>query len=392
MNIRPSVPAQTPSIQSKLPTVGTTIFSVVTARAQALQAINLAQGFPDFTLDPELTEGVAQAISEGHNQYAPTSGYMPLRRWISDAIFEAYEYRYDPDHEITITCGATEALYVAITTVVQPGDEVIVFDPCYDSYVPAIEVNGGIPVFVPLRYPDYRIDWELVKKLINRRTRAIIINTPHNPCGTILTTADLQILSDITKNNNIFIVSDEVYEHIIFDGVPHASIARFPELAARSFKVGSFGKSLHATGWKVGYCAAPLLMSNEFRKVHQYVTFSISTPFQVAIANYLAQKNDAFQRLSTLFQEKRDFFANLMQKSRFQPLPSFGSYFQLYSYKAIADIPDTEFADMLIVEHGVAAIPISVLYVKKTDNRILRFCFAKRNETLELAAERLCEV
>lgn len=384
--------AQTPRIQSKLPTVGTTIFTVMSARAAEKKAINLSQGFPDFNLDPLLRELVAEAIYDGFNQYAPMAGYLPLREFLSNDINESYGLRYEPETEITITSGATEALFAAITTVIQQGDEVIVFDPCYDSYVPAIEVNGGIPVFVPLRYPDYGIDWELVKKLVNRRTRAIIINSPHNPCGTTLSSADMQVLNDITKNNNIFIISDEVYEHIVFDGITHQSIALYPELAARSFKIGSFGKSLHVTGWKVGYCVAPAAMMAEFRKVHQYVTFCTSAPFQVAIHRYITQNPDCFKELSRFYQAKRDAFRAMMESSRFEPLNCSGSYFQLYSYKKIADISDTDFVNMLIDEHGVAGIPISVLFSKKTDNRVIRFCFAKRPETLELAAERLCEV
>jgi methionine aminotransferase len=378
-----------PAIQTKLPTVSTTIFTVISEKNQLHNAINLSQGFPDFDCDPLLSELVAKYVVEGYNQYAPMAGIPQLREVISKYTAALYGAYYNPDTEITITSGATEALFAAITSIVKPEDEVIIFDPCYDSYVPAIELNGAIPVYIPLQYPDYSIDWGFVKKLINRNTRAIIINTPHNPCGKVLTESDMRALVDITKNNNIIVISDEVYEFIIFDGVQHQSVCMYPELAARSFKIGSFGKSLHTTGWKVGYCLAPSSLTTEFRKIHQYLTFSTATPIQLGIADYLERYPQKLNEVKALYQAKRDMFLDFMKGSRFTPIASQGTYFQLFSYKSITNVPDTEFVNRLIENFGVSAIPISVLRNNKKDDNVLRFCFAKKKETLGAAAQKL---
>ena len=374
------------AIESKLQSVGTSIFSVMSALATAKGAINLSQGFPDFPMDPSLLALVNEAMQKGHNQYAPAPGLLSLRTQIADLVQVCYDATVDPESEVTVTSGGTEALFCAIAATVREGDEVIVFEPCYDSYVPVIELFGGVPIYVALDFPDYKINWEGVKKRVNSRTKMIILNTPHNPTGTTLSADDFQELAKIVQGNRIFILSDEVYEHIIFDGEQHQSILRHPLLSKRSFVVSSFGKTFHATGWKVGYCVAPEHLMKEFRKIHQFVTFSTSTPFQHAIAQYM-QDRSHIHNLSKVYEAKRDYFLKLMAQSRFEPLPSRGTYFQLMRYNAISDKSDRAFAEWLTSEKGVAAIPVSVFYHSGEDNKVLRFCFAKENATLEKAAE-----
>jgi methionine aminotransferase len=375
-------------VESRLPGVGTTIFTVMSRLAAETGAINLSQGFPDFDPDPELIEEVARQMRAGWNQYAPMPGAMPLRAAIASMYETSYGRRYDPETEITVTSGATEAIFSAISALVHPGDEVIVFEPCYDSYVPAITLNGGTPVFIPLRFPAYDIDWQAVRDAITPRTRLLLINTPHNPRGAILTADDVRELAAAIDGTNVVVLADEVYQHIVFDGRRHESLARNDALAARSIVVGSFGKTYHATGWKVGYAVAPAALSAELRKVHQFVTFSTSTPVQHAIAAFLAEGR-GLAGLAGFFQAKRDLFLRLMQGSRFAPLVSRGSYFQLMDYSAISDEEDAAFALRLTQEHGVASIPTSPFLYRERAPRVLRFCFAKRDETLELAAERL---
>lgn len=379
------------TLTSKLPQVGTTIFSVMSALAAEKNAINLSQGFPDFSCDAELLEMVNRAMMRGMNQYAPMMGVPALREGIANLIQAKYGATYHPDTEITVTSGATEALFCAIMSVIREGDEVIVIEPAYDSYLPAIQLAGGTPVCVALEYPTYRVNWDSVKRLINGRTRMIIINTPNNPTGSILREEDILQLEKLISTNNICVLSDEVYEHIIFDREPHESISRYPNLREKSFIISSFGKTLHVTGWKIGYCVAPEYMMKEFRKIHQFVNFSSSTPFQVGIAEYI-HKIDKINALSSFYQQKRDYFLELMKPTRFKPLQTSGTYFQLMSYEDISQEKDTDFAIRLTQEFGVATIPVSVFYRKGEDNKVVRFCFAKENTTLERAAERLMRV
>jgi methionine transaminase len=375
-------------LPSRLPSVGTTIFTVMSRLAAERGAINLSQGFPDFDCDPALIEAVASHMRAGRNQYAPMQGVLPLREAIA-GMFEALRgRRYDPDTEVTVTSGGTEALFDAIAAVLHPGDEAIVLEPCYDSYAPAIRLNGGTPVFVPLTWPDYAVDWDRVEAAISPRTRVLMLNSPHNPSGAVLQPPDIERLRRLVEATPIVIVSDEVYEHIIFDGVRHESMARYPDLASRSVIVGSFGKTYHVTGWKVGYAVAPVPLMTEFRKVHQFVTFATSTPVQHALADFLAPRR-GLAELAPFYQAKRDLFLRLMEGSRFRPLACRGSYFQLMDYSAITSAEDTAFAIRLTEEHGVAAIPTSPFLSGSTAPRVLRFCFAKRDETLEAAAERL---
>ncbi len=376
------------NIKSKLPKTGTTIFSVMSALANEHHAINLAQGFPDFSCSPKLIDLVHHYMKKGFNQYAPMQGVMGLREKIAIKTQELYSAVYNPETEITITPGGTHALYAAISAFISEGDEVVVIEPCYDSYVPAIQINGGRAVFTELKYPDYKVDWNEVKKLINYKTKMIIINTPHNPSGTTLNAQDMMKLEKMLKNTEIIVLSDEVYEHIIFDGLEHQSVARFPGLAERSIIVSSFGKTYHTTGWKMGYVLAPENLTAEFRKVHQFICFSANTPVQYAIADYMNDK-EAYIQLSSFYQEKRDYFQKLMKGSKFKILPCEGSYFQLLGYQKITQEKDTEFAERLTKEFKVASIPTSVFYHKRTDNHVLRFCFAKENDTLEKAAEKL---
>ena len=372
---------------SKLPAVGTTIFTVMSRLAAECGAINLSQGFPDFDPDPALVDAVARHMRDGQNQYAPMQGVAVLRQAVARKFAEFYGASYDPETEITVTSGGTEALFDAVAAVVRPGDEVVVIEPCYDSYVPAIELNGGIPVVARMRLDDFSIDWDDVRKAIGTRTRLLIINSPHNPSGATLTEDDIGQLRSIVDGTRVLILSDEVYEHIIFDGVRHESMARYPDLARRSFIVGSFGKTFHTTGWKVGYCAAPAPLSNEFRKVHQFVTFATHTPTQHALAEFV--QPNMLAALGPFYQAKRDRFLELTAGSRFRPLACRGSYFQLMDYSQISDETDVEFATRLTREHGVASIPLTPFLYRQKAPRIVRFCFAKKMETLERAAERL---
>lgn len=378
-------------IRSKLPSVGTTIFTVMSALANEYKAINLSQGFPNFECSPELVKLVNQYMEKGHNQYAPMQGIMPLRETIAEKMQDIYGVVYHPEKEINITAGGTEAIYSAITAMVHDGDEVIVFEPAYDCYVPAIELCGGIPVYISLNAPDYKIDWQEVKKRVSQRTKMIMINTPHNPTGTILTEEDMKMLENITQDTDIIILSDEVYEHIIFDGLKHQSVCRFPKLIERSFIVFSFGKTYHTTGWKLGYVLAPEKLMAEFRRVHQFVVFCVNTPLQYALADYMKNK-DAYMQLSSFYQEKRDYFIKLIKNSKFKLKPASGSYFQLLDYSVITDEKDTDYAIRMTKEKGVASVPTSVFYHDPVDSKLLRFCFAKTNETLEKAAEKLCKI
>jgi methionine aminotransferase len=382
---------QTFRLASKLPNAGTTIFTVMSKLATDLGAINLSQGFPDFDCDPALIDAVARHMREGRNQYAPMQGVPALRQAIAAKYELFHARRYDADTEVTVTSGGTEAIFDAVTAVCGPGDEAIVLEPCYDCYVPAIELSGATPVIISLTLPDYRIDWDALRAAVTPRTRLLIINTPHNPTGAILTRADIDHLKALVAGTDILIVSDEVYEHLIFDEAQHESMARHPELAERSFIIGSFGKTYHVTGWKAGYAVAPAALSAEFRKVHQFVTFSTSTPMQYALADMMAAP-ERLRDLGPFYQDKRDLFLRLMDRSRFRPLPCGGSYFQLMDYSAITDEADADFAIRLTQEFGVASIPTSPFLYRSAAPKVLRFCFAKKEETLEQAAERLRRV
>ncbi|HTH81422.1 MAG TPA: methionine aminotransferase [Mucilaginibacter sp.] len=378
------------SIISKLPQVGTTIFTTMSALAAEVGAINLSQGFPDYDCSPELIELVNKAMKDGHNQYAPMAGVMALREQIAYKTEKLYGAKYDPDTEITITAGGTQAIFTIISTVIHPNDEVIIFEPAFDCYAPAIKLMGGVVKSLELDPPDYRIDWAMVKKLINSRTKLIILNSPHNPTATILHKKDIDELSAIIKNQDILILSDEVYEHLIYDGETHHSMARYPELQQRSFIVASFGKLFHATGWKIGYCLAPAHLMHEFRKVHQFLVFSVNSAMQYGIAEYL-KNEDTYLSLPSFFQQKRDYFRAGLSQTKFELLPSYGSYFQSVKYGHLTDEDDTDFALRLTREAGVACIPTSVFYTRETDHHVLRFCFAKRQETLDDAVNRLIE-
>jgi len=377
-------------VQSKLPNVGTTIFTVMSKMAQDHNAINLSQGFPDFEPDKRLLDRVTHYLGAGKNQYPPMIGVPELRQAIADKFLSVGNTVVDPDLEITITSGATEALLCSIHSVVSEGDEVIVFDPCYDSYEPAIELAGGRTVHIPLTLPDYRIDWQAFSDALNGKTRLVIINSPHNPTATTLSAGDLDQLAQIIRPYDCRVLSDEVYEHIVFDGHGHASVVTHKELAARSFAVFSFGKTYHATGWKIGYCVAPAELTTEFRKIHQFNTFTTVTPMQWALADFVRQSPENYLGLSDFYQEKRDYFRQQIASSRFKLLPSAGSYFQLADYSEISDLPDMEFASWMTREKGVAVIPLSPFYRDPPDTRIIRFCFAKQNETLKEAARIIC--
>jgi methionine aminotransferase len=379
------------TLKSKLPKTGTTIFSTMTALATEHKAINLAQGFPDFACSPKLIELVNTYMKKGMNQYAPMPGVMALRERIAEKTEASYTAKYNPETEITITPGGTHALYTAISAVVREGDEVIVLEPCYDSYVPAIELNGGRPIFFELKFPDYKVDWNELKRLVNYKTKMIIINTPHNPSGTILSAQDMLKLQKIVDKTEIVILSDEVYEHIIFDKVEHQSVARYPKLAERSIIVSSFGKTYHTTGWKMGYVLAPANLMVEFRKVHQFIAFSTHTPTQYALADFLKDK-DEYLKLSAFYQEKRDTFQRMVKGSKFKILPCLGSYFQLLGFQKITQEKDIDLAKRLTKDYKIASIPVSSFYHKQMDNHVLRFCFAKSNETIEKAAEKLLQL
>jgi methionine transaminase len=380
-----------PTIQSKLPHVGTTIFTVMSVLANEHKAINLGQGFPDYPMNEELIALVNKAMQGGHNQYVHMNGLPALREQLAEKISSLYSTAVNADTEITITPGGTYAIYTALTTILQPGDEVIVFEPAYDSYIPNIEINGAVPVLIPLVYPDYKIDWELVKQKITSKTKLIMLNTPHNPTGAVLGKDDIVQLQNIVKGTGIFILSDEVYEHLIFDGKQHESMLRYPDLYERSFVCFSFGKVYHCTGWKLGYCVAPPALMKEFRKVHQFNCFTCNSPVQFALAEFLKQK-DNYLQLGSFLQQKRDYLKTLMHQTKFKALPSYGSYFQLYSYSDITDENEKDFAIRLTKEYGVATIPTSAFYKNGTDNKVLRFCFSKNENTLLEAANRLLKV
>ncbi len=379
------------TVDSKLPNMGTSIFAVMSAMANEHKAINLSQGFPDFDISEKLIALVNKFMKKGFNQYAPMQGVPVLREAISQKVFDTHAIRYDAVKEITVTAGATEALYAAISAFIRENDEVILFEPAYDSYAPAVMLNGGMLKYATLKFPDYHVDWNEVKKLVSSRTRMIIINTPHNPTGSILSKNDLLELEKITKGTDILILSDEVYEHLIFDGLRHESVSLYPGLAERSLVVGSFGKTFHATGWKMGYCLAPENLMAEFRKAHQFIVFACNTPIQYAIAEFLTDKNN-YTYLNDFYQKKRDYFVELIKGSRFKIIPSYGTYFQLLDYSRISDESETDFAVRLTKEFKLASIPVSVFYHKPTDNHVLRFCFAKKEETLEKAGKILCKI
>ena len=380
-----------PQIFSKLPNTGTTIFTVMSALAAEYNAVNLGQGFPDFPMHDELIARVNEAMLKGFNQYVHMNGYMPLREILSQKIFSLYAAGVNPDTEITITPGGTYAIYTALTSVLRPGDEVIVFQPCYDSYIPNIEINGAIPVLVSLHFPDYSIDWNAVRNAVSPRTRMIMLNSPNNPTGAILSENDIAELKKLVQGTDIFILSDEVYEHVVFDDRLHHSMLRYPELLERSFVCFSFGKVYHCTGWKIGYCVAPAAAMQEFRKVHQFNCFSCDSPKQVALAKFL-EKAEYYTSIGNFVQQKRDYFLSLMQETPFRMHDSFGSYFILGGYGHFSNEPEMDFAIRLTKDHGVASIPVSAFYRDGTDNKVVRFCFCKKEETLERAAERLREL
>lgn len=378
-------------IVSKLPEIGASIFAEMTALADACGAINLSQGFPDFDTHPELKALVSDCIQRGLNQYAPMPGVPALRERIAEKTAALYGARYDPDREITVTAGATEALYAAITAVVHPGDEVLLVEPAYDSYEPIVRLSGGSVTYYTLPHPAYRIDWDAFKRRIGSRTRLAVLNFPHNPTGAVLTAEDLEALAAIVQESGIVLVSDEVYEHVVFDGREHQSLCRHPVLRSRSFVVSSFAKTYHTTGWKVGYCLAPAALTAELRKIHQFLTFAVNTPVQHAYALFL-QEAERYRTLPAFYQRKRDTFLAMLAGSRFRPLPCAGTYYLLLDYGGISEEPEREFARRLATQHGVAAIPPAALYHRGGERRVLRFCFAKRDETLAAAAERLRRV
>jgi len=377
-------------IETKLPKVGTTIFTVMSQLASEHKAVNLGQGFPDFDGPPALREALTRAMAEGRNQYAPMTGVPALREAIARKTESLYGRRVNVDAEITVTSGATEALFAAIAAGVRSGDEVIVLDPCYDCYEPAIELNGGRAVHVPLDPRDFSPDWQRIADAVTPRTRMILVNTPHNPCGSVFTAADLDALAELARRHDLLVISDEVYEHIVFDGALHQSVLRHEELAARSFVVSSFGKTYHCTGWKVGYCIAPRALSAEFRKVHQYLTFCTFTPAQWALADIIENDPQHYLDLPAFYQAKRDRFRELMEGSKFGLIPVSGAYFQVADYSALSDADDLSFCEWLAREGGVAAIPLSAFYEEPpAGQRLVRFCFAKSDDTLALAADRL---
>jgi methionine aminotransferase len=375
-------------LESKLPNVGTSIFTVMSQLAVEHGAVNLGQGFPDFPMDHALTDLVAKAMRDDFNQYSPMAGNVLLRERLAEKTEFLYHTKLDPNTQITITPGGTVAIFSALTTILKPGDEVIVFEPAYDCYIPAIELNGAIPVLISLAYPDYSIPWELVREKINARTRMIIINSPHNPTGAVLSEHDITALRSIVAETNIIILSDEVYEHLIFDGIEHQSILRYPDLLERSFVCFSFGKTYHCTGWKLGYCISSPALMKEFRKVYQFNAFCCDTPKQVGIAEFIQDKN-AYLSLSGFIQKKRDYFRELMKATPFKCIPSHGSYFECYSYADFSNETDMDLAVRLTKDYGITAVPVSAFYKNGEDNKVLRFCFAKKETTLERAVEKL---
>ena len=381
----------TPPIASRLPRVGTTIFTVMSALAQQHEAVNLGQGFPDFDCDPRLLDAVNAAMRAGFNQYPPMAGVPALREAVAAKIASLYGHAYDPGNEVTITAGATQAILTIILAIVHPGDEVIVLDPCYDSYEPNIELAGGTAVHVPLAPGSFEPDFDRIAAAITPRTRAIVINTPHNPSATVWSAAQMQSLTELLRGTDIIVIADEVYEHMVFDGAPHQSVARLPELAQRSFVVSSFGKTYHVTGWKVGYVAAPAALMAEFRKVHQFNVFTVNTPMQHGLANFMADASNHLG-LPAFYQRKRDLFRAGLAATRLRVLETRGSFFQCVDYSAVSDLPEADFCRWLTTEIGVAAIPLSVFYQNGFEQRIARFCFAKKDETLNLALQRLARL
>lgn len=387
----PMTEQHTPDIQSRLPNVGTTIFTVMSALASEKGAVNLGQGFPDFDCDPRLVDAVSKAMQGGLNQYPSMLGVAELRQAVSDKVSSLYGHRYDPVSEITITAGATQAILTIILAIVNPGDEVIVLEPCYDSYVPNIELAGGKVVRVPLTPHSFRPDFDKISAALTPRTRALIINSPHNPSGMVWTREEMLKLQEILAPTEVLLISDEVYEHMVFDGRAHESAASFPTLAARSFIVSSFGKTYHVTGWKVGYVAAPAALTAEFRKVHQFNVFTVNTPVQHGLASYMADPRP-YLDLPAFYSAKRDLFRQGLETTRFRMLPGEGTYFQCVDISAVSDLSEVEFCKWLTTEIGVAAIPLSVFYGDGFDQRVVRFCFAKRDETLRTALQRLSKL
>lgn len=381
-----------PLTESKLPNVGTTIFTVMSALANECNALNLSQGFPDYDGPQALREALARHTLAGNNQYAPMTGVHALREQIAAKLSRYYGIEADPDTEITVVPGATEAIYCAITACIRPGEEVILLDPAYDSYEPAVSLSGGIARRIPLTSPDFGVDWDALEAAINPNTRLLVINSPHNPTGAILRDADLRRLETLVQAHQLYVVSDEVYEHLLFDGEPHCSVLKYPGLRERSFAAFSFGKTFHITGWKTGYCVAPPALTAEMRKVHQFVTFVAVTPVQMALADFMTQDPDFPATLGAFYQDKRDRFCRAVADSRFTFTPSAGTYFQLLDYSAISDEPDTVLAERLTREHGIASIPVSVFYENPPGDRVLRFCFAKTDDVLEQAGEILCKI
>jgi len=378
-------------MQSKLPNIGTSIFTVMSQLAAKHNAINLGQGFPDFPMSAELIECVNKAMQSGGNQYAHTNGVPLLRERLAEKIKYLYDVNINPETNITIVPGGTYSIFCAFSTIIQPGDEVIIFEPAYDSYIPNIVFNGGIVVSIELEFPDYSIPWDKVKAAITPKTKAILVNTPHNPTGRVFTKEDILILQEIVLSNNLYLISDEVYEHLIYDNKQHETVMKYPDLFARTFVCFSFGKTYHCTGWKLGYCIAPENIMKEYRKVHQFNAFGCDTPKQIAIAEYMTNK-EAYLSIGAMYQEKRDYLRGLLDNTKFVRLPSSGSYFESYRYDAISDEPDTVFAERLVREFGIAIVPMSAFYQKSTDHKVIRLCFAKVKETLDAAAACLQKV
>lgn len=381
-----------PLLRSKLPDVGTTIFTVMSERARRHGAINLSQGFPDFEVPPALRAALARHVEAGDNQYAPMAGVMALREELATILQRYHGCTVDPVDAITVVPGATEAIFCAIMATVHPGDEVILFDPAYDSYEPSVRMAGGSALRIPLEPPGFRIDWQRVRDAITPRTRLLVVNSPHNPTGAVLSEEDLLALEEIVLRHGLLVLSDEVYEHLVFDGARHRSVLSRPALVGRSFAVFSFGKSFHATGWKTGYCVAPPALSAELRRVHQFVTFVAVTPIQHALADFLREHPEHLEGLPAFYQARRDHFLAALAPSRWRAVPTAGTYFQLLDYSEIADLPDVEMAERLVSRHGVAAIPVSVFYERPPPLRLLRFCFAKQEQTLTRAVELLCAI
>jgi len=379
------------NLNSKLPKVKTSIFTTMSALAKKHKAINLSQGFPDFPSDPTLIDLVTKAMKDGYNQYSPMQGSFTLREQIAQKFNLLYQTSYHPETEITISAGATQAIFTIVAAFIHKDDEVLIFKPAYDCYEPAIKLHGGKSILVQLETPHYKVDWNAVAKIITNKTKMIIINTPHNPCGTIWSKEDMLALENLVKNTNIIVLSDEVYEHIIFDGKQHQSACLFPHLKERTFIVASFGKTFHNTGWKMGYCAAPVELMTEYRKVHQYNVFSANHPMQIGIAEYLKNAEN-YLNIHSFYQEKRDFFLDAIQGSRFEFVPSNGTYFQLLNYKNITEENDIDFAEKLVIKNKIACIPLSPFNANNLDTKMLRFCFAKKEETLQRAAEILCAI